>query len=108
VLVFWDNLGYYSNQSKPYFGRLAEELADKEVRFGAIYIDKPRSKDARALPYAVVWDRNGRLASLYNVKRVPRLFVIKDGPVRMAYDDFSPEGYEEVRKTLGQLAPSPS
>jgi peroxiredoxin len=108
VLVFWDNLGYYSNQSKPYFGRLAEEFADKEVRFGAVYIDKPREKDARALPYAVVWDRNGRLASLYNVKRVPRLFVIKDGTVRMAYDDFSPEGYEEVRKTLEQLAPSPS
>jgi peroxiredoxin len=108
VLVFWDNLGYYSNQSKPYFRQLAEDFADEEVRFGAVYVDKPWEKDPRALPYAVMWDRNGRLASLYNVKRVPRLFVIKDGTVRMVYDDFSPEGYGEVRKTLEQLAPSSS
>lgn len=103
VLTFWSDLSYYSNQSEPYFGRLAEDFGgDRGVRFLAVYVDAP-PEDAELLPYAVVWDRNGRLASFYNVKRVPRLFVVKDGTVRMTYDDLSPESYEEVRKTLEEL-----
>lgn len=99
VIAFWDSLSYYSNQSKPHFGRLAEDFGDKGVRFVAVYVDNP-PESAGSLPYAVVWDQTGRLASLYNVKRVPRLFVVEDGKVRITYDEFSPEIYAEVRKSL--------
>jgi hypothetical protein len=38
-------------------------------------------------------------------KLVPRLFVVKDGTVRLSYDGFSLEGYAEVRETLEELGP---
>jgi hypothetical protein len=98
------SLSYYSKQSEPYFRGLARDFGREGVRFAAVYIDDPPEEDAGSLPYAVVWDQGGRLASLYNVKRVPRLFVVKDGTVLMTYDDLSPEAYEEVRKTLGKFS----
>jgi hypothetical protein len=103
VITFWDSLSYYSKQSEPYFRRLAKDFSGEGVRFVAVYVGNP-PEDVGSLPYAVVWDRRGRLSSLYNVKLVPRLFVVKDGMVRMTYDDFSPEGYEEVGKTLEELS----
>jgi peroxiredoxin len=107
VIAFWDTLSYYSKQSKPYFRKLAENYSGDGARFVVVYVDNPPEDEVGSLPYEVVWDRNGRLASFYNVKRVPRLFIVKDGTVRMTYDDFSPEGYEEVRKTLEEVSQPP-
>jgi hypothetical protein len=45
-------------------------------------------------------DSTGELVSKYNVKRVPRLFVVKNGTVEYAQDYYY-EGYEKsLRKAI--------
>ena len=107
VVAFWSRMNLNSERSEPHLWRLAEDFGGGDVRFATIYIDRSPEVAVRG-PYAVVRDGNGRLASLYNAKVVPRLFVVKDGTVRLTYDGFSPEGYEEVRETLEELSPPPS
>ena len=51
----------------------------------------PRGEDA---PYAMLQDATGKLTSIYNVKRVPRLFLVKDGNIELVLNDHY-EGYEE-------------
>ena len=96
-----------SERSEPHLRRLAEDFGGGSVRFAAVYIDGP-PEAAGTRPYAVLRDGNGGLAGLYNAKRVPRLFVVEDGTVRLTHDGFSPEGYAEVRETLEELGPPPS
>ena len=102
VVAFWSRLNLNSGRSEPHLRRLAEDFGGGDVRFAAVYIDGP-PEGAWPRPYAVLRDGNSRLAGLYNAKVVPRLFVVKDGTVRLTYDGFSPEGYEEVRETLEEL-----
>ena len=64
--------------------------------FAVIYVNGAR-RDVDA-PYDRLHDPTGRLASRYNVKTVPRLFVVRDGVVSWALDEYY-EGYE---KDLGQ------
>ena len=107
VVAFWSRLSLNSERSEPHLRRLAEDFGGENVRFAASYINGP-PEVAGTRPYAVLRDGNGRLASLYNAKRVPRLFVVKDGTVRLTHDGFPPEGYAEVRETLEELGPPPS
>ena len=107
VVAFWSRMNLSSERSEPHLRRLAEDFGAGDVRFAAIYINGPPEVTGTR-PYAVLRDGNGRLASIYNAKVVPRLFVVKDGTVRLTYDGFSPEGYAEVRETLEELGPSPS
>jgi len=103
VLVFWSSLNLYSGKSEPYFRDLAEDFGGEGVGFGAVYVNGA-PENAASLPYAVVPDRGDRLAGLYNVKRVPRLFLIEDGTVVEVHDGFSPDDYHEVRETLEERA----
>jgi len=52
------------------------------------------AREDGAAPYDRLYDPTGRLASRYNVKRVPRLFVVRDGVVSWALDEYY-EGYED-------------
>ena len=103
VLTFWDTLNRDSNQAQPYFAQLAEDFEGSGVNFAAVYIGEP-SENAQSAPYAVLQDTDGSLASLYNVKRVPRIFVISDGRVYLVHNNFLPENYEILRKSLLDLA----
>ncbi|MBA3610917.1 MAG: hypothetical protein H0W54_05820, partial [Rubrobacter sp.] len=49
-------------------------------------------------PYTILRDSRGRLASLYNVKRVPRLFVVKDGAITKVQNDYY-DGIEQELET---------
>jgi hypothetical protein len=69
---------------------VAREYGD-EASFAVIYVNGAR-RDVDA-PYDRLHDPTGRLASRYNVKRVPRLFVVSDGVVSWALDEYY-EGYE--------------
>jgi hypothetical protein len=42
---------------------------------------------------------------MYNVKRVPRIFVISNGRVYLVHNNFLPENYELLRKALEELVP---
>jgi hypothetical protein len=102
VLTFWDTLNQDSNQARPYFARLAEDFEGSGVSFAAVYIGDP-PEDAEPASYAVLKDADGKLAALYNVKRVPRIFVISDGQVYLVHNNFLPENYEILRETLTGL-----
>lgn len=102
VLTFWDTLNSDSNQARPYFTKLAEGFEGSGVRFAAVYIGDP-PEDAEPSPYAVIQDEDGGLAGMYNVKHVPRIFVISDGRVHLVHNNFLPENYELLREDLEQL-----
>ena len=91
VLAFWSPLNQSSNKARPGFLKVASEY-NEEARFAVVYVNGARG-DVDA-PYDRLHDPKGRLASRYNVKRVPRLFVVRDGVVTWALDVYY-EGYEE-------------
>jgi thiol-disulfide isomerase/thioredoxin len=95
VLAFWSPLNQSSNRARAGFIEVAREY-DDEASFAVIYVNGAR-RDVDA-PYDRLHDPTGRLASRYNVKRVPRLFVVRNGVVTWALDEYY-DGYE---KDLGQ------
>jgi thiol-disulfide isomerase/thioredoxin len=104
VLAFWSTLNQSSNRALPGFEELAREYRDDEVSFAAVYVNSaPRDADA---PFTMIQDSTGGLVSKYNVKRVPRLFVVRDGEIQFALDYYY-EGYEDelrdaLEKTLAE------
>ena len=91
VLAFWSPLNQSSNKARPGFVEVAREYGE-EASFAVIYVNGARG-DIDA-PYDRLHDPKGRLASRYNVKRVPRLFVVRDGVVSWTLDEYY-EGYEK-------------
>jgi hypothetical protein len=92
VLTFWSTLNLGSNESQPGFARLAEEYAEDGVSFAVVYVNSaPRDGDA---PYAVLQDPGGKLTSRYNVKHVPRLFLIQNGDIKLVQNGYY-EGYDK-------------
>ena len=107
VLTFWSTLNQDSSEAKPEYAALAREYADKGVSFGAIYVSNiPNGYED--MPYSVMTDFRGRLTSLYNVKRVPRLFVIQDGRVEFVYNSHNEENQVLLEETLRELVPEGS
>lgn len=92
VLTFWSTLNKYSNQAVPGFEDLAREYEHDGVSFAAVYVNSAPSEDD--VPYTMLLDSTGELVSKYNVKRVPRLFVVKNGTVEYTLDYYY-DGYEK-------------
>ena len=92
VLTFWSTLNKDSNESVPGFEDLAREYKDDGVSFAVVYVNSAPHDDH--VPYTMLLDSTGELVSKYNVKRVPRLFVVKNGTVEYAQDYYY-EGYEK-------------
>ena len=90
VLAFWSPLNQNSNRARPGFVEAAREYGEK-ASFAVVYVNGTR-RDVDA-PYDRLHDPKGRLASRYNVKRVPRLFVVRDGVISWTLDEHY-EGYE--------------
>ena len=100
VLTFWSTLNEGSNKAHQGFAQLAREYDDDGVSFAAVYVNSPpRGGDA---PYAMLQDSTGRLTSLYNVKHVPRLFLIEDGSIEFVQDGY----YEGIEKDLEEALKS--
>ena len=92
VVTFWSTLNKDSNESVPGFEDLAREFEDDGVSFAVVYVNSAPRDDH--VPYTMLLDSTGELVSKYNVKRVPRLFVVKNGTVEYAQDYYY-EGYEK-------------
>jgi len=100
VLAFWSSLNLGSNEARPGFVELARKYEDDGVSFAAVYVNSPpRGGDA---PYITLQDSTGRLTSLYNVKHVPRLFLIQDGDIEFVHDGY----YEGIEKDLEEALKS--
>lgn len=95
VLTFWSTLNEGSSEARPAFARLAREYSDSGVSFAAVYVSNMPGMPEDA-PYTLLREDSGRLTSLYNVKRVPRLFLIKDGRIALVHNGY----YEDNEKLL--------
>lgn len=102
VLTYWSTLNEGSAKARNEFTRMAEEYGDVGVSFAAVYVNGAPREDESA-PYVVMQDSNGKLASLYNVKRVPRLFLIEDGRIEVVQNGFYEENDIQLKKTLDEL-----
>lgn len=100
VVSFWSGLNRSSYETHSSFERLAREYGSSEVSFAAVYVGSVPRRDRSDAPYAVIKDKSGQLTSMYNVKRVPRLFLVKDGTVRLAQDNFYGENVQDMRQAL--------
>ena len=98
VLAFWSTLNEGSNKALPGFEDLTREYEDDGVSFAAVYVNSaPEDED---VPFTMLQDSTGTLVSKYNVKRVPRLFVVRNGTVEFALDYYY-DGYErDLREQL--------
>jgi thiol-disulfide isomerase/thioredoxin len=106
VLAFWSTLNKDSNEAVAGFEDLARRYEDDGVSFAVVYVNSaPRDDD---VPYTMLLDSTGELVSKYNVKRVPRLFVVEDGTIVYAQDYYY-EGYEKsLREAIDEaLAKEP-
>jgi thiol-disulfide isomerase/thioredoxin len=98
VLTFWSTLNEGSDDAQPGFARLAREYGDDGASFAVVYVNSaPRHED---VPYTMLQDPTGKLTSKYNVKRVPRLFLIQDGEIKLVQSGYY-EGYDkDLEETL--------
>ena len=101
VLTFWSTLNKDSNEYKAGFEDLARKYEDDGVSFAVVYVNSAPSDDH--VPYTMLLDSTGKLVSIYNVKRVPRLFVIKNGKVDYAQDYYY-DGYEKSLRAAIEAA----
>jgi thiol-disulfide isomerase/thioredoxin len=101
VLTFWSTLNKDSNEYKAGFEDLARKYEDDGVSFAVVYVNSAPSDDH--VPYTMLLDSTGELVSIYNVKRVPRLFVIKNGKVDYAQDYYY-DGYEKSLRAAIEAA----
>jgi thiol-disulfide isomerase/thioredoxin len=102
VLTFWSTLNQDTAEARPEFDRLARDYEDEGVSFAAVYVSyAPESEEG--VPYAVLQDASGELTALYNVKRVPRLFLISDGTIELVQNGYYSENEEQLREELDRV-----
>lgn len=102
VLTFWSTLNQGSYRSKEDFSELAERYSEDEASFAAVYVSNIPG-DYEEVPYNVLRDSNGRLTSLYNVKRVPRLFLIEDGRIRAVQNNYHEDNRKDLEAALEEI-----
>ncbi len=108
VVTFWSasSLPFLANkdtaEAQPEFEQMARDYEEQGVSFAAIYVSyAPRGEVG--LPYTVLQDPSGELTSLYNVKRVPRLFLISDGKIELVQNGHYLESDEQLREELNRV-----
>ena len=102
VLTFWSALNQDTAEARPVFSQLARDYEDEGVSFATVYVSNvPESE--KNVPYAVLQDGSGELAASYNVKRVPRLFLIKDGTIELVQNGHYPQNEDRLREELDRV-----
>lgn len=102
VLTFWSTMNQGSSKARPSFDRLAREYGDDGVSFVAVYVNSIPGKENAS--YTTIRESTGRqLTSKYNVKRVPRLFVIQDDTVKLVHDFYDDDNDEDLSETLKDI-----
>lgn len=101
VLAFLSTLNGQSNQARVGFERIAKDFSGEDIAFAVVYVNSAPKDESIA--YEVLQDRTGRLTSDYNVKRVPRLFLIEDGRVRLVQNGYYPENEAQLKAEIEAL-----
>jgi peroxiredoxin len=108
VVTFWSasSLPFLANkdtaEAQPEFEQMARDYENDGVSFAAVYVSYAPESEA-GLPYAVLQDPSGELTGLYNVKRVPRLFLISDGKIELVQNGHYLESDEQLREGLNRV-----
>lgn len=97
VLAFWSNLNKDTAAVRPVFAEMAQDY--EEASFAAVYVSYAPEFEEES-PYAVLQDPSGELTARYNVKTVPRLFLIEDGTIELVQDGFYSQSEERLREEL--------
>ncbi|CAA9467128.1 MAG: hypothetical protein AVDCRST_MAG28-4203 [uncultured Rubrobacteraceae bacterium] len=105
VLAFWSTLNKDTADARPEFDRLARDYASKDISFAAVYVSNVLSvpEDEMEVPYAVMQDGSGELTAMYNVKRVPRLFLVHDGTIEMVQNGYYAQNEKSLREELDRI-----
>ena len=103
VLSFWSTLNQDTADARPELDRMARDYED--VSFAVVYVSNVINvpEDEREVPYAVMQDGSGELTAMYNVKRVPRLFLVNDGTIELVQNGYYPENEERLREELDRI-----
>lgn len=109
VLTFWSctrvagmTLNEATAEARPEFESLARDYEGEGVSFAAVCVSYAPELE-EDVPYAVLQDPSGELTALYNVKRVPRLFLISDGQIELVQNGYYPENEERLREELDRV-----
>ena len=105
VLTFWSILNQDTAEARPEFEEMAREYAEEGVSFAAIYVSNAPESE-KDVPYDVLQDGTGELTAKYNVKRVPRLFLIDDGTIELVQNGYYQENEEHLREALDRVLSS--
>ena len=105
VLTFWSILNQDTAEARPEFEQMAREYAEDGVSFAAIYVSNAPESE-KDVPYEVLQDGTGELTAKYNVKRVPRLFLIDDGTIELVQNGYYQENEEHLREELDRVLSS--
>ena len=100
VLTFWSTWNQGSNMARPEFDRMSRKYGGQEITFAAVYVSGIPEEQA---PYAVLQDGRGRLTSMYNVKRVPRLFLVENGEIQLVQNGFYDENGAQLEAKLKEI-----
>ena len=102
VLAFWSTLNKSTDRAQPELKELAHEYKAKGVSFVVVYVSNVPDGEENA-PYTVLQDSSGELTALYNIKRVPRLFLVDNGKIDLVQNGYYWENDEQLREELDQL-----
>jgi len=100
VLAFWSPLNADSSKAREQFEALVGDYEGAD--FAAVYVGEAPREGSEA-PYTVLRDASGRLAGLYNVKRVPRTFVVHDGAIKLVQNGYHSDNQVQLRETLAEV-----
>ncbi len=105
VLAFWSTLNKDTADARPEFDRLARDYAGEDISFAVVYVSSVLSvpEDEGEVPYAVMQDGSGELTAMYNVKRVPRLFLVHDGTIEMVQNGYYAQNEKSLREELDRI-----
>lgn len=101
VLAFRSALNRASERARPGFAEVVRDFEGSRVSFAAVYLSGVPRMEGHS--YTMIRDSSGELASSYNVKRVPRLFVVQDGRVELVLNGYYPENDEFLRDELAEI-----
>jgi len=102
VLTFWSTLNKDTADARPEFDRMTRDYEDEGVSFAVVYVSNI-PEDEEDVPYTVLQDSSGELTAIYNVKKVPRLFLINDGTIELVQNGYYPQNEERLREELDRV-----
>jgi len=105
VLTFWSTLNEDTADARPELEEMARDYEEEGVSFAVVYVSNVPDTE-EDVPYTVLQDSSGELTAMYNVKRVPRLFLINDGTIELVQNGYYQENEERLQEELDRVLPN--